>query len=208
MPVKGPGITHICYQSPDDKPLYFKALEQGAEKLSKGDKPIDRGFGVKYAYSRDFDGNIFEMEQLRKPNFENEVWMGHVAIATPNIDSLVQFYTQLFGEDPVSRRNNIHNDAGLDSIGNINGLVLNGAWFRIGNMGLEIWQFVNPVTPQANGLIPYTETGYNKITFEIRNFESEMENIKKRGLFPSIDFKAKRALIRDSDGNLLELSGL
>ena len=35
VPVQGPGITHVCFQSPDEKPIFPKFVAAGARPLSR-----------------------------------------------------------------------------------------------------------------------------------------------------------------------------
>jgi catechol-2,3-dioxygenase len=57
---------------------------------------------------------LYELEQLDKPPFADSVWMGHVALVTPDIDRLVEFYTKLLGVKPHNRIDNIRNSPKLD----------------------------------------------------------------------------------------------
>ena len=205
MPVEGPGITHVCFQSPVAKPIYEKAKTFGATIVSRGNAPIDRGFGYQYAYARDENGIMFEMEQAEKPTFTEDIWIGHVAIVTPNIDSLVKFYTLLLAIAPHRRADNIKDNPKLDDIANIDNLKIRGAWIKIGNTNLEMWQFENPLPKKLEKPSPMTQIGYNKISFEVKNLDSVYKKLKSSGIkFLSEPIDSK-VLLRDIDGNLLEL---
>ena len=83
MPVSGPGVTHVCYQIPNSKPIYDKIKTLGAVIVSRGSKPVDvGGYGIQYAYAKDADGLMFEMEHFDKPKFTEDTWVGHVSIIT------------------------------------------------------------------------------------------------------------------------------
>ncbi|MGI9300765.1 MAG: VOC family protein, partial [Luminiphilus sp.] len=71
LPVKGPGLTHVCYQSPSTDDIYGRLVEQGATSVTRGSEPVHLlGQGVYYAYARDHDGVMFETEHLNRAPFE------------------------------------------------------------------------------------------------------------------------------------------
>jgi catechol 2,3-dioxygenase-like lactoylglutathione lyase family enzyme len=202
--LQNPGITHVCYQSSIDKPIYARAIANQAIAVSKGNKPINRGYGIRYAYVHDLDKAIFELEELEKAPFKEELIFGHVAVSTANIDSLVAFYTSLFGYPPRNRADNIKNSIALDSVTNIVGMELRGAWFTVGKMNLEIWEFEKPIPSLKKVSRSFQDIGYNKITFDVKNFEEEITRIQKLGFNPQVNKDRNLALLKDIDGNLLE----
>jgi catechol 2,3-dioxygenase-like lactoylglutathione lyase family enzyme len=209
MPVQGPGFTHICYQSAMSNSIYTKAKTAGAAIVSRGSAPVDRGFGIHYAYIRDADSIMFEVEQFEKPTFTEAVWLGHVAIVTPDIDRLVAFYKQLLGTNPINRVDNIKNSPKLNDIANMDSLQLRGAWFKVGNMLLEMWQFENPITKAATQPPPFTQLGYQKIVFEVDDLNSDYKRLSALGVkflsAPVVNEEGAAVFLRDCDGNLLSL---
>ena len=210
MPVQGPGITHVCYQAPAASVLYAKSKASGGTIVSRGAVPVDRGYGIQYAYAKDPDGILYELEQLDKPPFADSVWMGHVALVTPDIDRLVEFYTKLLGVKPHNRIDNIRNSPKLDDIANIDSLKLRAAWFRTGNMVVEIWQFDNPPTRLPERPLPYTQIGYTHVSFEVSNLGREFQRLRAAGITflspPVSTTDSTTVFLRDSDGNLLSLA--
>ena len=209
MLVQGPGITHVCYQSPATVSIHDKAKVNGASIVSRGGVPVDRGFGIRYSYIKDKDGIMFETEQLDKPKFADSLWVGHVAIVTHDIDRLVTFYTQLFGKEPVNRIDNIKNSPKLDDIANIDSLRLRGAWFVVGNMMLELWQFDNPPCKPAETPAPFTQIGYQQISFGVGDIMADYKRLIANGVtflsIPISTSKSTEVFFRDPDGNLLSL---
>lgn len=209
MPVQGPGITHVCYQAPAASALYEKARMAGGSIVSRGTEPVDRGYGIQYAYVKDPDGILYELERLDKPPFTDAVWIGHVALVTPDIDRMVGFYTKLLGVEPQRRIDNIRNSPKLDDIANIDSLHLRAAWFKTGNMVVEIWQFDNPPTRVPDGPPPFTRIGYTAISFEVNNLARTYQRLRAAGLPflspPVTSAESTTALLRDPDGNLLRL---
>ncbi len=205
MPVPGPGITHVCYQSPATVSIYNKVKANGGTVVSRGTEPIDRGFGIRYSYLRDTEGNLFENEQLDKPPFADSLWVAHVALVTPDIDRLVAFYKQLLGTDPINRIDNIKNSPKLDAIADIDSLKLRAAWFKVGNTVLEIWQFQNPPTPVPTKPAPFNRPGYGQIAFSVENLASEASRLRAGGVSLLSKPASKIVYLRDPDGNLLSL---
>jgi catechol 2,3-dioxygenase-like lactoylglutathione lyase family enzyme len=209
MPVQGPGITHICYQSSMSNSIYSKSKTADATIVSRGDAPVNRGYGIHYAYIRDGDSIMYEVEQFEKPPFTDAVWLGHVAIVTPDIDRLVAFYTLLLGTKPINRIDNIKNNPKLNDIANIDDLKLRGAWFKVGNMLLEMWQFENPVPKSITEPASFTKIGYQKIAFEVSDIQHEYKRLKDKNVqflsAPVIDKTVSIVYLRDCDGNLISL---
>lgn len=212
LPVQGPGITHVCYQSPTGVSIYSKAKANGATIVSRGSQPVDRGYGIQYSYIRDPDGLLFENEQIDKPKFVDSLWVAHVAIVTPDIDRLVNFYKQLLGTNPINRIDNIRNSPKLDDIANIDSLRLRAAWFNAGNMVLELWQFDNPKTTAPQRPVPFTQLGYQQIAFEVGNMDAEVNRLITNGVAflskPVQSGDETSVFFRDPDENLLRLIAL
>jgi catechol 2,3-dioxygenase-like lactoylglutathione lyase family enzyme len=205
MPVNGPGITHVCYQAPQAKSIYEKGKTYGGKIVSRGNKPVDRGFGIHYAYAKDPDGILLEMEHFDKPPFATDVQFGHVALVTPDIDKLVKFYTDLLGVPPINRKDNIKNQPKLDDIADIDSLHLRGAWFKVGNMLLEMWQFDQPKTSIPTKKPDIKRIGYNLVSFETSDIKADYVRLKKLGFKFSRKIKNNKVLLNDIDGNLIEL---
>ena len=209
LPVQGPGITHVCYQAPTAEDIYSRFKAEGATPVSRGREPISLlGRGVYYAYERDCDGIMFETEHLDKPHFEGPIWLSHVALVSPDIDRLVDFYENLLGFEP-NRRTNKAAGPTFDEVTDYDGVHIRAAWFDLSNMILELWQFVNPVTPEPGVPVPFEKIGYNKFAFEV----SDIEKDYKRLVESSVQFlsepvqtaESTEVYGRDPDGNLFSL---
>jgi catechol 2,3-dioxygenase-like lactoylglutathione lyase family enzyme len=204
MPVEGPGITHVCFQIPQAKSIYENVKKLGAKMVSRGDKPVDLGgYGIYYAYAREQNNIMFEMEHFDKPTFSTSVNIGHVALVTPDIDRLVAFYQKVLGMKPIRRVDNPKNPK-LDDIGDIDNIKLSGAWFKFDNMLLEIWQYHHPVTKSPTKPVDFDEIGYHEIAIEVGNIENEYLRMKGFTNFLSKPIQ-KKVFFRDPDGNLLSL---
>ncbi len=208
VPVQGPGVTHLCYQCPVDYDAYSKFTNAGGIPVSRGDAPVDLGgYGVYYAYIRDHDGIMLEVEQIEQAPFEGNIWLAHLALVTPDLDRLVGFYTRLLGTEPYNSMNKLTGPR-ADEVTDLDNVLIRAAWFNVGNMVLEIWQYVNPVTPEPKAPRPFEQNGYNKLVFEVDNLRQMFESLQDSVNFLSAPVEADgivEVFARDPDGNLFGL---
>ena len=209
LPVKGPGITHVCYQSPTSEDIYQRLMDGGATPVSRGQQPVHLlGQGVYYAYARDHDGIIYETEHLDHAPFEGPIWFSHVALVSPDLDRLVEFYSLLFDTEP-NRRTNRASGPRFDEVAGYDDVMIRAAWFDIGNMILEMWQFVNPVTPEPEKPPSIEDLGYNKVAFEVSDLYKEYGRLTALGVAflssPTMSVDGWEVCLRDPDGNLISL---
>jgi catechol 2,3-dioxygenase-like lactoylglutathione lyase family enzyme len=209
LPVKGPGITHVCYQSPTSEDIYQRLINGGATTVSRGEQPVHLlGQGVYYAYARDHDGIMYETEHLDHAPFEGPIWFSHAALVSPDLDRLVEFYSLLLDAKP-NRRTDRASGPRFDEVAGYDNVMIRAAWFDIGNMILEMWQFVNPVTPQPQRPSAIEDVGYNKVAFEVSDLQKEFERLTALGVrflsSPATSFDGWEVCLRDPDGNLISL---
>ena len=209
VPVAGPGVTHLCLQSPAEDALFNNFINNGAKPVSKGDQPIDlNGQGVRYGYARDADNIMFEIEQLDQPRFEGSIWIAHIALVTPDLDQSVAFYRNLLGVETYGLVNKVMGER-FDEVTGIENVRIRVAWFNTGNMVLEIWEYVNPKTPHPGEPLPFSKIGYNKIALEVDDLEAELSRLKRMGVEclnePEEINGITEVYFRDPDGNLISL---
>lgn len=207
VPVEGPGVTHVCFQSPAPTALYSQFIDIGATPVSTGDAPIDlNGAGVRYGYARDPDGAMFEVEQLDEPKFDEPIWLAHVALASPDIDRLVDFYRTVIGVEPYSRVNKVTGPR-MDEVTGLHGARARAAWFNCGNMIVELWEYVSPKPTEPTEPRPPDAAGYTRIVFEVRELDREIERLTAAGVDVAepgeLADGARLACARDPDLNLL-----
>jgi len=205
LPVIGPGITHACFQAPAQSSLYRQLIAGGADPVSVGEPPIDlNGAGVRYAYARDPDGAMFEVEELDEPRFTGPIWLAHIALATPDIDRAVLFYSQLLGVQPYSRVNKIVGPR-FDEVTGLSSVRIRAAWFNVGNMVLEFWEFVQPRTPSHAVNRSQNQVGYDEFAIEVADLSWELNRLEGLGLSSETATVAgagiSEARFRDPDGN-------
>ena len=209
VPVEGPGFTHICFQCPAPEGLYYKARAAGASAVSLGDDPVDLGgYGVRYAYLRDADATMFEIEQIDEPKFDGPIWIAHVALVSPDIDRLADFYASVLGVAPRRRVNKVVGPR-VDEVTGLPDARARAAWLWLDNMLLEIWEYVSPKTPPASAPPMAHTIGYSAFMLEVGNIEAERARLSALGVELSGEIESAPSgrcqYARDPDGNLFGL---
>ena len=204
-PINRPGIRHFCVQNND-----CAILEQAvyANKGSLIAPPLDLGTGNQYAYARDPEGNIMEIEGLPYATADEPTWMGHVAIVTRNMDAAVAFYSALFAAEPNSR-SRFGPGPLFDRMGGLKDVQIEGAWLPTGNILLELWQFHAPGYEGENGPREMLDPGYSYVCLESDAREEDLERMNALGgsRLSSIaeNATARAAIASDREGNVVQL---
>jgi catechol 2,3-dioxygenase-like lactoylglutathione lyase family enzyme len=186
-PVVGPGYTHICFQSPSSDAAIQRFKAAGLSIISRFGKPdgVDiGGYGVRYAYGRDPDGIMIENESLDFPKRKESAWISHIANTVHDLDAMLLFYEKLLGRK-AHRTIAQENRPRLDDVANIDGLSIKGAWFSVGNMEIEVWEYVRPRTPAPAAKRKLDQIGYNSFGLEVADLKAEQARLKKLGIMPA-----------------------
>jgi catechol 2,3-dioxygenase-like lactoylglutathione lyase family enzyme len=183
-PVIGPGYTHICFQSSSKSPAIRRFIDAGLLIISRFGKPdgVDiGGYGVRYAYGTDPDGIMIENESLDAPKRSETAWVTHIANTVHDRDAMLAFYEKLLG---IKSHRTIEqeNRSPLDDIAGIDNLSIRGGWISVGNMDLEIWEYVRPRTPAPAALRKLDEIGYNSVAFEVSDLKAATRRMKAQGV--------------------------
>ncbi len=208
-PVIGPGYTHICFQSPAASSAETRFRAAGLDMVSRGDAPVDiGGYGVRYSYGRDPDGIMIENEVLDQPRRSEPAWVTHVANVVHDRDRMLAFYERVL-DIAAHRRIEQENRPKLDAIAGIDGLSIRGGWLRLGNMELEVWEYVRPRTPAPAAPRRLDEIGYNSAAFEVADLPAAVARLRRLGVplvgpVVRIDGWATQHA-RDPEGNLFAL---
>ena len=160
-----------------------------------------------YGYLRDPDGLMLEIEHAPDPNFDVDYWMGHVAMATPDMTRTIDFYEKVMGYDHYRRVDNLGGPTFSDVAGADNA-TLHGGWFRIAPYyNLEFWEFKSPRTHESEAPTQMNQLGYSVIMFETTDIKADYNRIKEAGvelatrIVPVVEGRA--FYLRDPDGNLI-----
>ncbi|TQV78773.1 VOC family protein [Exilibacterium tricleocarpae] len=214
--VYGPGIAHLCFQVNKETKSYQRFLEAGGVAI--GDREmaqLNPASPVSYAYGRDFDQAIIEIEHV---NFEaldldtppeNDYRIRHISLATPDVDRAAKFYSILLQEENPRRVGNWFPVSGekVDMVSGLPGSKLKFAWFQVRNLELEIIQYVSHPTELADAPRPADAHGYNMIVFDVVDLDAASERLIAAGGTVVVEDKpmdgGKVMFGRDPDGNLL-----
>lgn len=220
MAVQGPGIMHVCYQVDQETHAYQKFLAGGARVM--GDREMQQlnlKNPVYYSYSRDFDGLIAEIEHVDVAKLDlprppkNKYRIRQVALATPDIDRLSEFYSKFleqpefrrFGQWPFLRMEGEKSD----KVTGLEGISGEAAWFQIRNLELEIFQFHSHPTEDRDTPRPIDANGYNMIVFDVTDMNAARELLVNAGGVVEtepVPMDGGQIMFgRDPDGNLIGL---
>ena len=216
VPVNGPGIAHICYQVDAKTKAYQKFIEGGATHI--GDPNLVQlrsGVPVSYAYAKDRDGIVFEVEHVDIDQLDlpepppHQYRIRHVSIATSDMSKSLDFYSSLL-EQPRPRRAGrffkLRGEA-LDKISGFPNSKIQMAWFQTHNLELEIIQYHNPVPKVAKNARSLDALGYNMIVFNVSDLSRVANWVKQAGgelLEKDAEVMGQKTVFaRDPDGNLL-----
>lgn len=214
--VKGPGFAHVCLQVNQNTKAYNKFLAGGAEPFGSPEMlQLNSRNPVYYAYARDKNDTIFEVEhvdvealQLDKPP-KNDYRMRHIALASPDIDRSVEFYSILLEQEHPRRLGRLLPLSG-DKVDGVSGLPdakLKMAFFQMRNMELEIAEYLSHPTEKPSTGRPLEANGYNMIVFEVDNMQAAKALLLKAGasiVSESLSIDGGPIMFaRDLDGNLL-----
>ncbi|MEO1020443.1 MAG: VOC family protein, partial [Pseudomonadota bacterium] len=135
------GLRHICIRARDGHGLFDNLVEKGAGWHAR---PSGLGTGVDYAYIRDPEGNLIELEGLpMMPPGVMKPWFDHAALVSADMDRLAGFY-EMLTETKMTRRNSFGPEAKFDKVAGLEGIVFDGSWILFGLSRIEMWDFVFP----------------------------------------------------------------
>lgn len=203
--VNGPGIRHFCLQNKNCTMLADAVKDGGGSLIAD---PLDLGTGNQYAYARDPEANIMEIEGLPFAPAAQPTWMGHVAIVTSNMDQLIEFYGGIIGSE-LQGRAMVGPGPQSDTMSGLKNARLEGAWLPAGNMLLEFWQFHSPVSPPRTANATILDRGYTHICLETDDLDDDMAQMLGAGataICDPVETPSVRVqFAHDPEGNIVEL---
>lgn len=204
-PINLAGIRHFCVQNFDCRRLEKTVFENGGSLIAV---PIDLGTGNQYAYARDTEQNIMEIEGLPYAPKGEPTWVGHVAVVTRDMDRALAFYTALFGSQ-LQNRGRFGPTPQMDHMGGLVDAQIEGAWQQAGNMLLELWQFHAPESPVEMEPRQFFDPGYSHLCFETDELEADAARLAQLGgtlLTECSEHDQLRSVFAcDPEGNFIEL---
>ncbi len=199
------GIRHICLQGDLTDTLFDGMVAAGASAHAR---PSGLGTGNSYAYLRDPEANIIEVEGVPwAPATITRPWFAHTATVSPAIDRLADFYATLTGVE-VHRRGSFGPDRKFDLVGGLENARFHGAWIRLANVELEFWQYLAPETLPVSKR-DMAAPGWNHLCFESDDIAADHARLSAAGVeLHSAPHDFGNAVVffgRDPDGNVFEI---
>jgi catechol 2,3-dioxygenase-like lactoylglutathione lyase family enzyme len=203
-PVNEPGITHFCVQTSAMDEASARMKEAGGRFATE---PTDLGGDILYAYPRDPDGNVVEIECLPNVAEAQDVWAAHVSITTPDIDRAVAFYEGLTGAT-ARRSGRLGPNPKIDHLTRLAGAEVSGAWLQVGNLQLELWQYHQPAARGIDQSRILSDPGYSHFAFEVDDLAAERARAERLGMVfqgePISTGGMSATYGRDPDGVVIE----
>ena len=215
VPVQGPGLAHVCFQAARSTATHDRFLQNGARHVGAHEMvKLAAGRPVEYAYARDHDGIMFEVEHLDlealnlKQPARYDRRIRHVSISTPDIDRSVEFYSLLLGESKPRRADRMSSPR-IDEVSGLEDVEMSMAWFQVGNLELEIVQYWSHPTELPDTPRPIDAPGYNMIVLDVTDIDDARKRVLSSGgtIVSELDDMDGCPVLfaRDRDGNLLGL---
>ena len=171
-----PGIGHFCVQSGDGKATWDRFA---AADMAFNDTPVALGTGAIYAYGRDPEYNLVEVEGIADEPAATPPWIAHVALVSANLDRLAAFYETLIGR-AVHNKGTFAN-ALFENITGLKNVCVDAQWIMADNMIFEMWCYRNPATqgapPPAVGA-----PGYRHVGFCCADLAAEILRLEAKGI--------------------------
>jgi catechol 2,3-dioxygenase-like lactoylglutathione lyase family enzyme len=199
------GIRHVCVIAQDVMPAYANLVRAGAGTHAP---PSGLGTGALYAYLRDPEANILELEGAPWAHgLEHPPWYAHTAIVTPDIPRLAVFYELVTGVG-VHSTGSFGPGKRFDVVAGMTGIVFDGAWLRCGTGQIEFWHYRIPETLPA-GPHDVSSLGWSHLCFESDDVDADHARLSAEGV-PFMSAPVTNHLARfvygcDPDGNVFEL---
>lgn len=171
-----PGITHVCVQQSDGRALWDSYAAAG---MRFNDAPVALGTGAIYAYGRDAEGNVIEVEGVPDAPADAAPWIAHVALATADIGRLGDFYAALIGR-ASHREGRFRNNPLFENITGLKDVDVSARWIMADNMIFEMWRYHHPAT---DGPVPAAGApGWAHVGFCCADLEAEAARIAAAGI--------------------------
>jgi catechol 2,3-dioxygenase-like lactoylglutathione lyase family enzyme len=204
-PINRAGIRHFCIQNHSCAMLADAVATEGGTLIAA---PLDLGTGNQYAYARDIEGNIMEIEGLPYAPVGEPTWLAHVALVTRDIDRAIAFYAGLLGTG-LKNRGRFGPGVQFDRMGGLIDAQIEGAWLPAGNLQLEFWQFHAPPSPHEPGPRAPFDPGFSRLCLESDDLEADTARLVAHGgtlLTRSLESEGMRSILgSDPEGNCIEI---
>jgi catechol 2,3-dioxygenase-like lactoylglutathione lyase family enzyme len=191
------GIGHFCIQS-GDGPSVWRALSDAG--ITFNAEMTSLGGDYLYAYGRDPEANLIEVEGTTVGANPGPPWIAHVALVSSDLERLADFYAKLIGRAPHNGGRFKH--PAFKAITGHDDVDVSAKWLMADNIIFEMWCYHHPET-RARAVPANGAPGYRNVGFCCDDLDEERARILEQG----IELMETRALDApafagsDPDGN-------
>lgn len=191
VPVNGRGPAHLCYRVIDTVRTYQRFLESGAVHVGEKEMAsLNERNPILYAYAKDPDGVLFEIEHITTAKVPEaaraafpERAIRHISLATPDMSRAVAFYSSLLGQPKPRRAGEPDGFGGpqFDAVSGLPSTRIKMAWFQVGNLELELIQYLSHPPEDPADPRPLDAVGYNMVVFEVNDIDAVKQRVLDAG---------------------------
>jgi len=136
----------------------------------------------------------------------------HMALHTPNLDRMADFYARAFGFTPACKPYGWADSPFVDSIIGVPGSAARTIMLRAGNVYLELFEYSAP-PPRGGAPLRPNDHGYTHFAVDTDDIEADYARLRAAGMIFTRDVPDDMGGIRavygkDPDGNVIELQQL
>lgn len=200
--VADPGIGHFCIQS-GDGPAVWRALASAG--IAFNAEVTSLGGDYLYAYGRDPEANLIEVEGITVEAEPDPPWVAHVALVSADLERLAEFYAALIGRAP--HNGGRFKNPAFKAITGLDDVDVSAKWLMADNIIFEMWQYHTPQSRPAPPP-PRGAPGYRHIGFCCADLDIEVARLSGLGIALDETEGAAQARLfsgRDPDGNAFVL---
>jgi glyoxylase I family protein len=135
----------------------------------------------------------------------------HVAVSTPDLDRIVNFYVDVMGAETVYEGGWSQGSDIIDEIVGLKNSSCRQAMLKLGNAYLEFFEYQTPIPRPGDPQRPACDHGYTHFCIDVTDIDSEYKRLMEAGVKfncapPDFGGGPIRATYgRDPDGNLIEI---
>lgn len=132
----------------------------------------------------------------------------HVAISTPDLDRMTEFYVAALEAEVVMETSWAENPR-IDEMIDLPGSAARQRMLRVGNVHLELFEYSAPTPAAKDPTHGPNDHGYTHVCFDVVDIDAEFDRLVDLGMSfsrraPQGD-KLRAIYGRDPDGNIVEL---
>jgi catechol 2,3-dioxygenase-like lactoylglutathione lyase family enzyme len=170
------GIGHFCIQSGEGPDTWRVLSDAGiafnAEMTSLGGDYL-------YAYGRDPEANLIEVEGMTVAAAPGPPWIAHVALVSSDLERLADFYAKLIGRAP--HNGGRFKNPAFKTITGHDDVDLSAKWLMADNIILEMWHYHHPET-RTRAAPASGAPGYRHVGFCCDDLGEERARILRQGI--------------------------